>query len=293
MTPGQKPTFSVAILHVPDAAPRRRHLAYMLEALGYSRNRDDLPFDVLSIEVSPDPRREGVWKNARRALRLRHPQATHHLTLNDDMIIVDGFWPALRAAIAVVPDRPVNLQMPMSSAPLRALEAGKHWIAGRDAVAAGALVWPVAMVRDFLAWESAYVEPIAADHKGCHDDHRFAIYLRALGVVPWTTVPLLTAHDHEIPSLLGHASFMGGKARTGQGVAGSPGIQEADKVDWTVGADAPFSAPAALGGPSRRLAEAVAQRMDRVPWTPTIAIPGRLPTDPPSAPASRDGSVLR
>ncbi|MBB6036193.1 hypothetical protein [Phytomonospora endophytica] len=167
------------------AHPRRRDRA---EALADTLKS----FDPV---IAFDPRPEGppsAMATAQRAWASYSPNATHHLVIQDDATIPDGFEEALRRAIAWHPDRVFNLWQEWTARAGQAVRlatfAGTSWAPiPIDTVVAVAAVMPTSLVPDLLEY--------LPTHPDDRDSRALFEFLRTRGEIALTTAPSLVQHD--------------------------------------------------------------------------------------------------
>ena len=178
--------------------PARAHLLPPLKAALFG-----LPVEV--IEDNGD--RVNPWRAYRACLEPPAPtRATHVLVIQDDTQPCTGFPQALTEALAGAGDCPVALfvsRQALRTAPRfqLALQRGEPWCEWdlREGwVNVVALVWPVAVIPEFLAW---------CDSRGYHsgfwraDDAIVGEFMRKTGRTVLATVPCLVEHPDVEPSV--------------------------------------------------------------------------------------------
>ncbi|WP_051326037.1 hypothetical protein [Glycomyces tenuis] len=185
--PGDDVRLSAAIMTHPARAGHARELAARLPELD--------PVCVVD-ETGPD---RGNLANALRAWAAVGDDATHHLVLQDDVILCDRFTELVHSAVRSRPDEAVSLFCEWGSRTATLVRAaawqGLSWARAVDMYTPSqALVMPRAVALDFVA--------SAADPDG-PDDLALASHLRRTGVPSVVTVPNLLEHDDR-PSLTGN-----------------------------------------------------------------------------------------
>jgi hypothetical protein len=163
--------------------PRRRAAAEALRV----RHPDLDP----TVVVDPDP--DGppsALRTARSAWRAVGAGATHHLVVQDDMILADGIAEHARRAAAALPDRILCLFTEWGSRTANAVRLaafeGVSWVPVIDPyIPTAALLLPAAMARELAEFPAAESVP---------DDVVLLEYCRTYDVVPLVCVPNLAEH---------------------------------------------------------------------------------------------------
>ncbi len=172
-------------------------------------------------------RGQGLWDTAFRCLKAYDPDCSHHVVVQDDAILADGFVDAVRRACAVAGRRPLGLYTG------RHRGYSSHIIAGVDDVSRRGGSW---FAAEGPKWAVAVAHPVAlldqalaiADGIGWTeaDDARMTEAYHTLGVDCWYTVPSLVDHrDGE--------SIVRGTGRTGRRARKFTG--DVGSVDFTKG----------------------------------------------------------
>ncbi len=210
---------SVALQHHPARADRIAPILAGLE--GFSR-----------AQVVTDTQSAGVWPTAKRAWRAIRHGATHHLVLQDDVVLCRDFTQAATKALEARPDVPVCFYANRLAVD-QARAQGSSWAVIADGAWGQAICLPVGLVEDFLAWEARTVRPDFQPY-----DSRVAMWAVRTRRPFWCTVPSLVEHDGDKESLLGHHAPRPRVARWFIG-ADTSGLS----VDWAKGVDAPARDP--------------------------------------------------
>lgn len=155
------------------------------------------------IVVDPDPGGcPSAWRTARAAWRSVHPEATHHLVIQDDAQLADGFVPALAAAVQARPLDALALFAEWGSRTAGAVRLaaamGAAWAeCADDYIPCVAIVLPFAEAVAFDAYaekHSSEVDP---------DDVVLLRFLAERSVRALTPVEGLVDHD-QCESLVGN-----------------------------------------------------------------------------------------
>jgi hypothetical protein len=194
---------SVAIQHHPS---RRAALA---------RLRAQLP--TAQVVTDPDPYGErNPWRTYQQCLRRVPTGASHHLILQDDVIVCPDFIAGLEAAIAAHPTRVLSLCI-TENEPYNAQRVhiarlhGYSWVELMwldQGSSPQALVWPARIAIDFAWWRAPshpHIDAMCIAQGGLpwsKDDSRvIAEYWKHRGITAIATVPSIVHHPDDHPSL--------------------------------------------------------------------------------------------
>ena len=219
-------TLSVAVMHAAFDPHRNDYLSGLLRSLGESHQavlRDAHDFAVIS-----DNDRLGPWPTARAAWQWSlRTGATHHLLLQDDVIVCDGFLTMAKEALAAVPREMVSFFTTRPGYAKRAVSRNHHWLRSNAEVFGQAICMPDDVLADFLRWERSHIKPTYK-----HDDARVGYYAIARDRPIYFTLPSLVQHVGLEHSTLGHS------VPAHQKVLHSPWFsKEVGSVDWTEGVE--------------------------------------------------------
>jgi hypothetical protein len=143
----------------------------------------------------------GRWDTGRRAWELRDPQATHHLVLQDDVILSRELLPALLKILEVVPEEPISLFARTARRwdPLirhcQRFSNQTRWLVLKRLNWGPAILLPVSDIEPMLAWVEEH----------CHMPHydvRLAYWYLHQGRPVWYTMPSLVDHRIDGDSLV-------------------------------------------------------------------------------------------
>ena len=209
-------------IHCPADSRRMEWLADQAAVL-----EGELPW-----QPSEDRFREGVWPNFRRAGELMLEQnPTHVLFLQDDVRLCRNFVAGCHRLLEL---RPQHLVCLFNMRPKVVELCGKHdtlWFVDPDGVYTHALLCPIEMLADFLAWERQHVAPDFP-----HDDRRWSMWMRFAEGSPemvWNVAESLVQHVGAKHSLMGHNGRRPDAPRV---------CEDALAVDWSHGIDRPYRA---------------------------------------------------
>jgi len=185
---------SCTVMHASFDRKRRYAVSSLISALGEEAIRQNW----LDFQVMGDMHGRGPWWNARRCWE--HGQttgATHHLILQDDVKVMNGFVVGIFDLIEAFPDDVMSLFC------LQRKDFQDQ--TARWGIAEGvwgcAVLMPVKLVSEFLAWEKANIKP---EFK--HDDCRVSLW--CVKTKRRVKVPFPNVVDHlPIQSVMRHSHF--------------------------------------------------------------------------------------
>jgi hypothetical protein len=190
--------------------------------------RDRHPDLGLQIVTETDAGRGHSFQTARRAWQAVAPDATHHLVVQDDCLLCEGFAGLLLAAVAARPADALCFFTEWGSRTADALRLaaleGAAWTPALDIyVPTLAAVLPAAVARDFARSSADTAEP---------DDVALARWLDTHGVAALVSVPNLAQHM-DVASLTGNG-YQGPRRSACFGLPGefSPAGPVARVPDW-------------------------------------------------------------
>ena len=192
--------FSTAVM----AHPRRREEA--------ERLRDAYPELNVTVVFDPDPNGPpATLRTARLAWAAVADDATHHLVLQDDVLLCRDFPAAVRQALCRAPEGALALFAAWSMATAQAMRlaalAGASWTpVVDDWTPTQALVLPAQQARDFA--EHARELP---DNRP--DNRAMATFLAERGLTTYVSIPNLVEHAHS-SSLLANDLLHGVRSST-------------------------------------------------------------------------------
>ena len=145
------------------------------------------------VPVSYDDKREGPWSNWKNAWAMKHPRATHHCVLQDDLLLCDEFRAHVAKLAKELPECAICGFVPRIIEPPR---PGRNWCPVFDHVWTQCLVLPVAVGDAAIPWIATH-EPGDAARRGRSwkfDDDRLTSYLRHAKVRVCMAVPCIVQH---------------------------------------------------------------------------------------------------
>lgn len=188
--------------------------------------RDDalarlLPRLPSETEVITDHPEDGVKRPMRGYLKcLENPpvNATHLCVIQDDALPCREAARRIGEAVGERPSDVVSLFVGGLPGRTRkdfwaAQAAGERWssIWFREIHHVVALVWPIELVNDFLAWYKTARIPIPIPHNS--DDAVVGYWARTQRRLFWATVPCLVEHPDDLPSTIHRDERRGDKGR--------------------------------------------------------------------------------
>jgi hypothetical protein len=169
---------SVAIMTHPD---RQEQLQNLIDQIG----------DQTEYTIITDTDGLGIWGNAMRAWRAYTPEATHHMVLQDDVILSRNFFSIAKKLISrVFSGDSVSFCDNLRSEMNLAEKENYHWAVTTKVRHGQCLVQPVGQIEDFIHFCEWFVRP---DYD--HDDGRLEMFLKKHRRAIWHSVPSLVEHD--------------------------------------------------------------------------------------------------
>lgn len=206
---------SFSIMGTGKRMPGIRYLQGMIPGIGASIDHRD----------QTGAKHVEIWSVAKAAWENIHPDATHHIVIQDDVVLCADFPEAMAYLVTLFPDLPIS-PCTFKKNVLDAKEAGKHWTAvNYKGIYGQGAVWPIALLEEALSWIEENIPLIYQ-----WDDARFNYFLKAIDGTVMTTSPSLLQHDiDKEKSLLGHSKNL----RRSQYFIGAEG--KALDINWEMG----------------------------------------------------------
>lgn len=129
---------------------------------------------------------------------------THFITLQDDAVVCNGFWKALKSTVPQHRDEVIGLHVAHPHAAVLR-EEGYSWCTTSDAIVGVAYCMPVTLLKEFLAWR-ATLPPGAVE--AINEDTLVGLWCLVTGRKVYHPLPALVDHDTTLPSTYnndGHA----------------------------------------------------------------------------------------
>lgn len=144
---------------------------------------------------------EPVWESRKRALRTYNEDATHLVSLQDDLALTSEFVALVHDAVVAKPNTIISLFCAWTDPVETAHERGLNWTR-TPGFWGQAIVLPVGFINPLIDWCDKYV--VGTEQLGA-DDYRMSIWANYVmdGMV-WTTVPSLVEHVGHDQSELGN-----------------------------------------------------------------------------------------
>ncbi len=169
---------SVAIMAIPE---RMDNVAKMLTKLDSKGGR--------RIPTVVDRHHDGIWQNARRAWLDYEPRATHHLVLQDDLLLCDELLDGVEQALCHVPLGDFVSLFSQSKRAKDIYDTGKtSWIKAKD-FGGVALVLPTEAIDKAIRWSDRCLKPDLDK-----DDVRLFMWMQRADRWCWITSPSLVEH---------------------------------------------------------------------------------------------------
>jgi hypothetical protein len=186
-------TLSCTVMHTSAIKERRQSLEAMVSTLG----EDNMKQHWTNFEVMDDFHGQGCWWNAKRCWEYGlSTEATHHLLLQDDIVICKDFVTGVFEVVAAFPDKVISLycnpRKGFAESQARWGESEGPW--------GPAIVMNKALIREFLAWEAVNVKP---EFK--HDDWRLTMFCVNTKQTVKVPFPNLIDHDDGLKSIMGNS----------------------------------------------------------------------------------------
>lgn len=210
---------SLAIMAVPE----RRALVLAT----YNKLKAEGVGDRVQLVFDRD--REGCWPTARRAWSAYHSEATHHVVIQDDVLICREFFSTMEYILLLLPLGAVFSPYCTYKACDGVLAQDKHWGILRYGIWGVGSCWPIDLVRDMLEWTENHCR-VTLDW----DDYRLIGYLHAVNRPEvWVSVPSLIQHGGSSSILPGHGGIREARHFIGEQVSGL-------SIDWMKGLSEPL-----------------------------------------------------
>lgn len=175
-----------------------------------------------AVEVITDTEIESLgsnpMRNYLRCLTDPPPDATHLCVLQDDALPCRAFGVLVPEAVGERPDEVLSLFVGGLTNRTRkdfyiALQRRQQWtpVYFRDIHHVVALVWPVSLAKEFVAWFAATKVPGPIPPKS--DDAVVGYWARTTKHQIWAHVPCLVQHPDDVPSLCRSIGVQGDKGR--------------------------------------------------------------------------------
>lgn len=167
----------------------------IINQIGYSNILKNLE-DFAVIE---DWKKRGVWYNAKKSWEFcLSSNATHHLVIQDDIILCKDFFSTIYEIIKIFPKRIISLYANRKICE-EAKQKNIRWVEISDGTWGQALLFPKEQTELFLQWEQKNVLPNFKT-----DDARVAMYCVKNKIMPICPMPSLVNHLLPSNSTLGY-----------------------------------------------------------------------------------------
>ena len=147
--------------------------------------------DQIEYAIIIDEEGLGIWGNAMNAWRAYIPEATHHMVLQDDVILSKNFFRVAKKLISIVhATDSISFCDKLQSEMNLAEREGFHWVVTTKVRHGQCLVQPVGQIEDFIQFSEWFVRP---DYD--YDSGRLEMFLKRHRRGIWHSVPSLVEHD--------------------------------------------------------------------------------------------------
>lgn len=194
-----KPTIVLAIPHTPWRPERVESKRRLSEALSIDDSKEPSPF--YDVKVFDERAANHVWSVRMWEWGASYAEATHFLTLQDDVLPAPNFWRALHAMLQAVPDQVIGLEAAHPAGPELARD-GHRWYTTSDYLVGVQYVMPTPLLREFLVWRSSALAAGAVEN--ISEDTLVGLWCLATGRRIWHPIPAIADHDVELASTYGN-----------------------------------------------------------------------------------------
>lgn len=206
---------SVTILCVPGRRTMAKVLQKHIESLGQP------------VNVFCDIRYQGCWYGVQQARKLMDKTSTHHLVLQEDVLLCNNFFAAVEEILKILPHHIISFYNLKSERAKHdwATKKGYSWVVNDAGSAGPAILMPADYVYSFLKFSDKWVAPETK-----YEESRLWGWQKVNNIHTWVSNPNLVEHLGSMSSTLGFNSF--GKTAVNY-------IGDADplSIDWTKGAE--------------------------------------------------------
>lgn len=180
---------SFAFMAVPQ---RRSHVESVAERIRRQASGDER---FAGVDVFYDVDRRGCWHgwSSAWAAHRQWPGVTHHVVLQDDILVCDDFPQTMLALASARSDDWVSGFLPRKSV-TQAVEQGCSWVRTTRFLWAQCVMAPVEQGDACLAWVSQHEQSQAASDWKIHDDVRIAAWLKTNKRPMFVAVPHPVQH---------------------------------------------------------------------------------------------------
>lgn len=170
------PTLSIAIIGVPKRLEWIRQMQSILPT-----------YTTLHM----DTKHEGCWKTTARGWAAFDPKCSHHLVIEDDLLLCKDFALTLPKIIEAHPDDMISLWGGKSllSHYTQAHKLNSSFFSRTYGTSGQANILPTSKIIDLLKFSARYVKDDCV-----HDDVRLRLWQHERGLLTYNTVPELMSH---------------------------------------------------------------------------------------------------
>lgn len=181
----------------------------------------------LNNTISYDEKYYGSWYNLRKILLNSNfnKEYTHHLVLQDDIILSENFKENVLTIANVMVGNFVTLFANRKEVK-EASDKGNRWAKLNNFLGGQAVMFPTIRIMEFLKFTDTFKDGKTTKEFWKHDDVRLKAFLRENKETIYCSIPNLIEHNTFIKSAVGNSSRYPNKARV---FYNNPGI-----IDWTL-----------------------------------------------------------
>lgn len=203
-------TFALGIPHTPWKRERVESFARLCKSLGIGECPRDEELRPNEHEISYAMRKAtrfftercpnwqwsgDMWRWA------AETDATHFLSLQDDVIPSPNFWPELRAMVEAKPDEVIGLESVHPEC-TEAARNGVRWLATSDGLIGVGYVLPIWLLREFLEWRATRLCKGAVE--SITEDSLLSLWCLTTEQPIYHPVPTIIDHDTSLKSTYGN-----------------------------------------------------------------------------------------
>lgn len=181
------------------------------------------------VPVLYDDEGLGCWNNASRAFKAIQSGATHHVVMQDDIILCKNFVPTVTHLCELRPNSIMSL-FSMRKSTREAVERDIRWVEAKYGVWGQAIVMPVSLIPRMFRWVEQHV---SSDWYS--EDARISLWMEHHKIPGYVPAPNIVEHV-DGKSMLGHSTPLARKSRLFIG-ENTDGLS----VDWTRGLETPLT----------------------------------------------------
>jgi len=185
-------TISASIMHASFDEGRRKSVSELTYQL-YSQGAYE---KWTEISIIKDANRHGPWWTAKQCWQKgATSNATHHILMQDDILLCKHFVEGIEAVIEGFPNDIISL----FAMPRKNFDGSCRW-GEAEGTWGPSIVMPSALVKEFLVWEAENINPSLK-----HDDSRISLFAKLNNRTVKVPFPNLVDHrDNEVKTVQGN-----------------------------------------------------------------------------------------